>query len=235
VRGEVVGGLFPLEIISGALGADIKQVKDHFGEAGSETDFRVLWGHDAAMDSMWLPRRRVGFGAPRREGKSEDLHKKHRSRLLISDRLHVHTDCVVAVESSQPALATAFWEVALLEPSWMPTVLLWVNSTLGLLLYLSVSTNTGNQIFQTKKEQLASLLIPHLDGSRYAECERFYKTVRFEAFKPFPAEAAENHANGGLRKRIDDFLIDILGLKLDLKPYYGLLAKEPMLTLKRLT
>ena len=64
--------------------------------------------------------------------------------------------------------------------------------------------------------------------------ENFYESVKGEVFRPYPQEFQLASKGKGIRKRIDDFFIKELKLKIDLKSYYEMLSREPILTLERL-
>jgi len=230
------GGLptINLSTLVSALGIDIKQVKTHFSKTNAHTLYKLLWGQQASMSTMFLDSGQLGFGKAKQGAKSAELHKQHQSSLLISERPHLNNDCVLALETQDPVLATAFWEIQLTQKEYRPLVLLWVNSTLGFLHYLSISTNSMGEIFKTKKEQLSRLPIVDPHRIDLHKCARLYETHKESKFFAFPKEFALATQGKGLKKILDDFFIKSLRLDLDLTPYYEMLAKEPILTLKRL-
>lgn len=226
--------LVRLSQLASEFGVDIKQVKTNFSQTQTQTQFRLLWGQQSSMRTMFLDLDQLGFGKAENGEQSNNLYQRYRSSLLISERPHLSNDCVLAVETQEPVLATAFWEIKLKQQKHLPLVLLWLNSTLGFLFYLSISTNSMGEIFKTKKEQLKELLIPSPDSIDLKSCNQIYRKLAQKGFLPFPEEFAQAAQDNGIRKIIDDFFIKELGLNIALRPYYKMLAQEPILTLCRL-
>jgi hypothetical protein len=216
------------------LGVDIKQVKDNFINISTETPYRLIWGHQSSMNTIFLNASFLGYGKAKKGIISDRLFTSKKSNLLIAERPHLKTESLIAIETEEPVLSTAFWEIQLNNEELKPLILLWLNSTIGFLLYLSISTNSMGEIFKTKKEQLNNL--PLLDPERISlsKCQSFYKNIKTSPFAPFPSEFLLASQNKGIRKSIDDFFIKELGLNINLSPYYRMLANEPILTLKRL-
>ncbi|MBI4678255.1 MAG: hypothetical protein HY748_11800 [Elusimicrobia bacterium] len=220
--------------LASSTGTDIKQIKDAFKHASSATPHRLLWGQQASMATLFLAKDAIGFGLAQQGTKSELLHRSRKSSVLISERPHLSNDCVIAVETEIPVLATAFWEIQLNDEKIKPVVLTWLNSTPGLLCYLGISTNSMGEIFKTKKDQLDHLLIPNPDTLDLDEWRHFYGRIKSQPLLQFPAEFELAASGNGLRMQIDDFVLKSLGLRMDIASYYALLAKEPVFSLQRL-
>jgi len=229
--------IFPktkLETLAKDLGTDIKQVKTYFEQSKSTTSFSLLWGHQGSMNTLYLGSSFIGYGKPKAGAKSKALFDKQKSSLLIAERPHLKTENLLCVETSQEVLATAFWEIQLQDNQLKPLLILWLNSTLGFLLYLSVSTNSMGEIFKTKKDQLKYLPIVRPESINLQKCHNLYNNIKLSTFSPFPEEFKLAYDGKGVRKIIDDFFLKELRLDLDLKPYYKMLAEEPMISLKRI-
>lgn len=224
----------PLKSLCDSIGTDIKQIKDNFHKSETPSPHRILWGQQASMNSIKLPDMHQGFGHAVRGNESELLHRRQRSKLLISERPHLHNDPIIATTVSNPVLATAFWEIQMKDPNLIPGLVIWLNSTYGLLSYLGISTNSMGEIFKTKKEQLATFRVPTADSLLKPGWGQF-----FEQHQSIPLEKVaasfESAANGtGMRLQFDQFVKKSLGLKFDFADHYSLLAKEPIFTLQRL-
>lgn len=220
----------PLKDLISKGGRDIKQIKTNFKQSKSEKNYPMIFGHQSAMNKMYLDKSYIKFGTPRKK-KSETFHKENKSNILIGTRPHITNDCILAAESQVSVLATAFWEIKLKDEKLMPLVLLWLNSTFGFLTVLGYSTSSKAQTFRLKKGQLVDIPIPkHISIKK---SKNLYQSIKNKEFLRFQAEFTRAYHNKGLRKRIDDFFLDELELKMDLKPIYGHLIEEPSLTLKK--
>jgi len=215
-----------------SLGVDIKQIKDNFEDTTTLTKYKIVWGHQRTMNTMELNPNFVGYGRSKKKT-SDSLFVSKSSDLLIAERPHMGNDCLLCMEAPENVLATAFWEIQLQEKKYKPIILLWFNSTYGILTLLSNSDSSMGEIFKLKKAQLEQLLIPLPDNKLLDNLENLYNQIKTKLFKPFPEEFMLAANGQGIRKMIDDFFRDNFKLP-DLTPYYSMLAKEPMLTLKRL-
>jgi hypothetical protein len=222
-------GLVPLGQLLVSAGYDIKGVKMHFSQAKSVTPYPILWGHRKAMDHMCLDDSFVGYGVPKKGEKSEAIHKKYTSDLLIAERPHINNDCLLALETARPALATAFWEIKLNDPRFRPLVLLWMNSTFGFLLGLGAGANSQGPIFKIKQEHLPEILVPAADEKLMGEAKDLYDSLKKRNFKPFPEEFSLAAQQQGVRWEIDSFFRRALGISADMSTIYGMLKAEPML------
>ncbi|MHA1230829.1 MAG: Eco57I restriction-modification methylase domain-containing protein [Candidatus Helarchaeota archaeon] len=212
-------------------GRDIKQVKTHFKRSDFQTEFPIIYGLQSTMNKIYLDRSFIKYGFPRFSNSSK-FHSDNKSNILLATRPHLTNDCIIAAESEEKVLATAFWELKLMNNKFMPFLLLWLNSTFGFLLVIAHSTNSKAQTFRLKKGQLINIPIPKEIFT--LNVEKFYKTVRNEKFEKFLIEFQNAYINNsGLRKKVDDYLIRKLNLEYDLKPIYKLLIGEPCLTRTR--
>ena len=220
----------PLKDLISKGGRDIKQIKINFKESSIKNQYPMIFGHQSAMNKMYLDKSYLKFGTPRKQ-KSEAFHKENKSNILVGTRPHITNDCILAAESQVPVLATAFWEIKLKNEKLMPLLLLWLNSTFGFLTILGHSTSSKAQTFRLKKDQLAEIPIPKHISIKNSKI--LYQSIKNKEFQRFHAEFTRAYHYKGLRKRIDDFFLDELDLKMDLNSIYGYLIEEPSLTLKK--
>jgi hypothetical protein len=211
-------------------GRDIKQIKTNFAESSKKSQYPMIFGHQSAMNKLYLDENFIKFGSPNREN-SGNFHTENKSNILIGTRPHISNDCILAAESQVPVLATAFWEIKLKDDKLLPLVLLWLNSTFGFLTILGHSTSSKAQTFRLKKAQLAEIPIPTQVSIKNSKI--LYESIKNEEFLRFHAEFTRAYHDSGIRKRIDDFFLNELELNMDLKSIYGNLIEEPSLTLKR--
>jgi len=140
------------------------------------------------------------------------------------------------MHSTDKVLATAFWEVQMKDED-AKILTLWLNSTLGILIYLSNSVNSMGEIFKIKKNQIEKL--PVIDIEKFSTGQRkellsLFQELKDKPFCPFPQEFKLAYAGRGIRQQIDNEFKKILKLDINLKPYYEMLSIEPALTLRRL-
>jgi len=217
----------------GELGVDIKQIKTVFKKTDVKTPYEILWGHTSSMNTLQLNPIYIKYG--QLISKKGSSIYENASNFLIAERPHLKTENLVSMYSERRILATAFWEVQV-EPEVGKLLTMWFNSTFGFLIYLSNSTNSMGEIFKIKKAQVKDL--PVIEVNQLTEEQKkyllnLYEALKNEPFMPFPEEFKLASQGKGVRKQIDDAFIKLLNLKLDLQPYYKMLAEEPILTLKR--
>jgi hypothetical protein len=185
------------------------------------------------MNTLELNACYIKYGELKRK---DDSIYKGASNLLIAENLHLTTESLTATYSKEKLLATTFWEIQL-DPEESKLLAVWLNSTFGFLIFLSNSINSQGDRFIIKKAHIKNL--PVIDINQFTKKQKnnfleLYEILKNQPFLPFPKEFELASQGKGVRKQIDDAFIDALKLKIDLQPYYEMLAKEPILTLKRL-
>lgn len=211
-------------------GRDIAQIKSLFEESSTITPYPMLWGHQSNMNRMFLDKSFIKYGEPK-NSKAHKFHEKNKSNLLIAERPHINTESVLAVETEEKVLATAFWELIPKEDKFLPLLLLWLNSTFGFVLTLAHAVNSKAQIFKLKKERLHDIPIPsNVDLTHVKEK---YEEVKKKEFKPYPQEFSLASQGKGVRYDIDKFFVKELNLDINLKPIYEMLSEEPSITLQK--
>jgi hypothetical protein len=224
----------PAGHVSQRLGADIRQVKEHFAQADRRTTWPVVWGHQSDMNTVALRPGHLGSGRMKRGEASRRLHNANAATLLVAERPHLSTECLLAMEAPEAALATAFWEVRPNDDHGGRVMLLWLNSTYGFLQYLGCATSSMGDIFKLKKDHLAH--VPSADPAALDmhQVQQLLDEIIGTEFLPFGDEFARAAAGAGPRRRIDGFLQRELGLPLLTTRHYQLLAQDPVVTKIRL-
>jgi len=231
VYGKLVP-LVPFEKIATSLGVDRKQVEDSFRLVSHKTTYPILWGLPQSINTMEV--RNYDYASPKKQNADSVYAKK--GNLLVSGTTYLKNSSITALHTSTPILATVLWEVPLNEED-AKILTLWLNSTFGFLITLGDSISSFGDWFNLKKDQLKNMLV--LDLSKLSSRNRqtllsLFMDIKNIPFKPFPQEFAIACENKGIRKKIDDKFINIFGIEIDLNPYYQMLAKEPIISLKRL-
>lgn len=217
-------------------GMDISQVKRYFERSPVESKYKLVLGQQSTMNSLALGVKHVQSGRAKRPQAEKKFYEQS-AQFLLSSRPHLSNDAVVAVLAPKTVLATAFWECRFRHPQVEPLMLLWFNSTLGLLLYLSSSTSSRGDIFKTKKGQMRRMKV--LDPSALApsvfdEARYLYEKVKRYELPKFAEQFAMAYEGKGVRKEIDDFFLEHLQFKQCLRRFYRLLSREPIFNNERL-
>lgn len=215
------------------LGVDRKQIEDNFKKNESTPDlYNIIWGYPGSMDTIEIDPRFIEYGKAKSE-KSDELFQIYSSNLLVAERFYTNNSKLICMTLNTKVLSTMFWEIKLKDESQLPLILLWFNSTYGLIEYMSKAINNEGEAFNLKKEQLKGLLYPKLGKEGLEKCAVLYDQIKVTHFKSIIEEFSLSSKGKGTRKMIDDFFINIYGLP-DLTSYYPILEQEPILTKKRL-
>lgn len=226
------------------LGPDPRDVYDGFELADDQTVYPALWGHEADRFTTLNQRPNrylepLVHPRPRRHlRRATDLWSKA-GRLLIAQRPRINTKHVTAVRVSEKVLADVWWPVVLnatdgTQEEAEKILVLWLNSTPGLILLLGHREETQGAWMQFKKPALGQM--PVLDPGQLTIHQRrnladSYDRLANLSLKPFPLIDRDP-----MRAAIDDALVGVLHLP-RLTVLRQLLAREPLLsqTLDRLT
>lgn len=227
----------PFRQIASDLGVDIKQVKTHFEGFDQPSETPLVLGHQSVMNTMHLQPSHVVPGRAKSGDTSRKLHTDHASTLLVAERPHLKSEALLAMVAPKPVLTTAFWEVTLNEEHDQSAVLLWLNSTYGILQYLACATSSMADIFKMKKEQMAAM--PVVDSSKAAagftgRAKDLLDELSHAAFLPYSAEFAQAAQGQGVRRTIDQFLARELALPEITSFHYERLASDPVVCLRRM-
>jgi hypothetical protein len=223
----------------GAIGPDRRDIHDGFTRTTEATPYPAVWGHDATNrttlaarpDAYLAPRATPAAGRPRRP---VALLWPRAGQLLVVERLRVNTHRLVACQTSEPVLSNVWWPVRVTgaDAEIVSKVLaLWLNSTLGVGVFLSHREETEGAWIAMKKPTLAQM--PVLDprglaSAQLAVLAEAFDTLRDAELQPFSRWGADV-----VRSQIDAALVSALGLP-DLSVVRSLLAREPVVCLKPL-
>ncbi|MFH1560598.1 MAG: hypothetical protein ABID84_04230 [Chloroflexota bacterium] len=236
--GETKITLCPLGQL-GTLGPDRRDIHDGFQLAGVETPYPAFWGHDASTMTTLaqFPNRHLSPLPRARERRP--LRQAHvlwprAGRILLAERLRNNTQRVAAVRLDKPVLSNVWWPLALQEESEEDerTLVLWLTSTLGLLVLWAHREETEGAWVDFKKPVLTAM--PVLDVRALAPAQKqalvaAYDRLCQQSLLPFPQMASDP-----TRRAIDEAIAQTLGL-----PDFGilreLLAREPVVCLQSLS
>jgi len=226
--------LASLSTLVEGLGVDRKQISETFERVETTTPYKILWGTSVLMSTLELHPSYIRYGKLKR-GKRDAIYR-HSANFLIAENLHLRTERLTAMISEERILATTFWEVQTdIETAKILT--LWFNSTFGVLILLSHSINSQGDRFIIKKGHLENLPVIDVRLLSDEEKENFlklYDELKDKQFSTFPEEFELASKGMGIRKRIDDEFIKLSKRAINLQRYYEMLAKDPVLNLRRL-
>ena len=221
----------------GGLGYDIRDITDAFKvdrTASEWTSYPGFWDHNAdrvvqiaqASNAFLIARTKPIKG---RRLKSATAVWGKAGRLLLVSRLWPITQKVLATGFDRKVLGNTWWafDDADLSPKQRKALLIWMNSTLGLLFYFGRRVVTRSAWMQMKKpgwQSMPVLNIRNLTRSQLDKLSATYDRVSKETLKPLA------ELNGDLtRIEIDKALCETLSLS-SLTPIRELLVREPGLT-----
>lgn len=221
----------------GGLGYDVRDITDAFevDRTGSHwTPFPGFWDHDAKRvvqidqtSNAFLDARTNPIEG--RKLKSASAVWSKAGKILLVSRLRTNTHKILAVGFNQKVLGNTWWafdDEGLSDPQ-RKTLLLWLNSTLGLLMYFGCRAITQGAWMQMKKPAWQSM--PVLDVRKLTQDQlnvlsTTYELVSREALLPLAQLDTDS-----TRIRIDRALCAALVLP-SLSPIRELLVREPGLT-----
>lgn len=224
----------------GSLGPDARDIHDGFKLSKSATSYPAFWGHGAEsvcsiaqeVNRYLSPLGRAKKGRNLR--KVEDLWPLA-GELMISERMRLNTQGIVAVRLPQVALSNVWWPFSIKGDTTSDqngkAVALWLNSTLGFLMLLTHRVETEGAWVKFKKPTLASLPVLDpvaLSAVQLKRLSSVYDSVCNKILKPFPEMNADD-----VRIEIDEKIAKVLNLP-DFSILREMLAREPIVCLKRL-
>jgi hypothetical protein len=240
VPGSKASTPVPLALLGklGSLGPDRRDIHDAFDHGSSPTAFHALWGRDADENTTLLMRTNAFLEPLARAKKGRNLRKVTdlwplASDVMIAERVWLVTQSVMAVKLNQEALANVWWPYKLHSPSEEKSkaLVLWLNSTLGLLLLLGTRLETRGAWISFKKpilNRLPVIDIPSLSNATINSLAAAFDQLALSDLQPFSKMSSDP-----VRERIDRAWTNALNLP-DLKPVRTLLGREPFVGLERL-
>jgi hypothetical protein len=236
VAGHVA--LCPLKSL-GELGFDRRDIHDGFTLAKGTTHYPTFWCHEAAMvntlrqrPNQWLQARsRPAEGRPRRD--ANHLWQKA-GKVLLAERLWLKTVRAVSVHMTEKVLSNVWWSFVFRQQKDAKisdaekALVLWLNSTLGIMILLGQREETRGAWVDFKKPSLLSMpvldvwSVPSGNLSKLAEA---YDQVADNSLLTLAEMDCDT-----TRRAIDESLGEVLGLP-DLSILRDLLAREPIVRL----
>jgi len=228
--------LTPLQSL-GELGFDCRDIHDGFVLARGRTSYPAVWGQrlEQATTIMqrinnWLqPRRQCAEGRPLRD--AHWLWQKA-SRILIRERFRLNTMSVTSIWLEHKVLANVWWTFSLRSSlksvNAEKVLVLWLNSTLGMILLFGHRAETEGPWVKFKKPILngmSVLDISHLTGEQLSKLAALFDELSSSNLKQM-----RFISNDPVRIAIDDAFSRTLNIP-DVSPLRELLSNEPLICL----
>jgi hypothetical protein len=224
----------------GTLGPDRRDIHDGFKLSQASTAYPTFWGHDADKvrtlaqepNSFLSPLAKAKKGRNLR--KVEDLWPLA-GKVLLAERMWLKTQRMVALRLSEDVLANVWWTFSfkkgLATNQREKVLVLWLNSTLGLIQLFANREETRGAWVDFKKPTLFALPVLDLralSAEQLKQLAAAYDRVAEKELAPIPQMATD-----AVRAEIDASIAHALHLP-DFAVLRAMLAKEPVVCMKRL-
>jgi len=221
----------------GNIGPDRRRIWATFECVDSPPGFPAYWGNDSRQTTRleqdpnsFLIERDIPK-EPQKAGYPDQL-KEQAGNILIAERMWLNTNRLVALFLSQTVLSNVWWpfrlDPALATDAHAKTLILWLNSTLGLFLLIGNRVETRGAWVALKKPMVEQC--PVLDLRRLSSGQLSALSSAFDELKKEELLSLAEIGNDPIRKKIDQSVSTTLGLP-DLGSFREQLAIEPILTL----
>jgi len=221
------------------IGPDVKQVHNAFKRSrySPTSTYHALWGHDSSLIRTIEQKPNASL-----EPRNNNLARrawKGSGKLLVVERARLSTYRILSCVTPRSVLSNVWWPITTkkikikgnsLDSDDVDKILaLWLNSTFGTILLLSIAEVTQGAWVKFKKEPLNTLPIINLSKISTGQAKNLldlYNEVRLQELKPLPQEFAKPN----IRKKIDDAFNQILNIQAKLDELYKLLSRDPTIT-----
>jgi hypothetical protein len=218
----------------GSLGPDRRDIMDGFDPVDTPTAYPAVWGGaeggvtglSRAVDKYLAP---LAAARPNRNLRNVNLLWPRAGRVIIAEGLRLNTQGVVACYVGQPVLSNVWWPFKFNTPDEAKekALVMWLNSTLALILMLATREETEGAWVGFKKPTLGELKVLDVDAlhpNQLASLSHDYDQIDDLPLQPFPVMATDN-----VRKQIDDILAAALGIPAP-DTLREMLAREPVIS-----
>ncbi len=221
------------------IGPDVKQVHNAFKRSrySPTSTYHALWGHDSSLIRTIEQKPNASL-----EPRNNNLARrawKGSGKLLVVERARLSTYRILSCVTPRSVLSNVWWPITtkkikikgnLLDSDDVDKILaLWLNSTFGTILLLSIAEVTQGAWVKFKKEPLNTLPIINLSKISTDQAKtllNLYDELCLQELNPLPQEFAKPN----IRKKIDDAFNQILNIQAKLDELYKLLSRDPTIT-----
>ncbi len=216
------------------FGYDARDVHDAFELAGTKTSYPALWSHETGKSTHlihpannWLTP--LAAAKPGRKLKSASAVFAKAGRMLFAERLRLNTVRTPAILCPQRVIANTWWPATLRAGNNInheKALVLWQNSTLGMLLLIGHRVETEGGWVKFKKPVLEGM--PALDVGALGTAQLNQLGAAFDNLAKRELLPIRLAASDSTRQAINAALAQTLNLP-DVSPLTQLLVEEPML------
>ena len=178
---------------------------------GRSPEYPVLWGHDANREQQLIVEPdQQGIYRQGHRRQAAELWKKTASRLHFNVDFQVNSQPLVACLTEQPSLGGRAWPNFLTDKKWEIPLVLWANTTLGLITFWWTGTRQQQGRSVVSLSRMPELLT--IDTRQFTDhqlnlCESIFEEFRGKNFLP-----ANEAYQDDVRKELDrKVLITVLG------------------------
>jgi hypothetical protein len=231
----------PLTFLSslGDLGPDRRDIHDGFSTSPAPSSYPAFWGHDAehVVSLSMEPNaylRPLSRAKRNRSLRRVDLLWPRAGRIMLAGRMWFNTQRLLAVRLPETALSNVWWPFRLREDDeyFEKALVLWLNSTLGIIMVMSHRVPTRGAWVEFKKpvyEMMPVLDLWSLSQDQIMRLADTFDAVADEGLLPLP-----QMAHDPVRVAIDRSISEILELP-SLDRLRQALAREPVISLQSLS
>lgn len=214
------------------LGPDIRDIHDGFETTTSKTAYPTLWNHASEeVQSMSVrPNRYLNPLAkpkPGRPLRSAVALWEQRGRIAIPERLRLNTHRIAGAVVSEEVLANTWWILRPRKADFAEAegkaVILFMNSTLGLVSLASIRGETAGAFMNFKKPNLSALNV--LDPGALSRDQLQALAASFDSLSSKVLGPISKADSDPIRREIDRSLSNALGLP-DIEPIRKLFTAE---------
>lgn len=221
----------------GTLGPDRRDIHDGFSIGDSQTSYPAVWGHKAEeMVTLSIQPNKyltpLSKAKPGRKLRSVNILWPRAGRVFIAERIRLNTQATVAVRMGKKGLSNVWWPMHIGSGTMVEkSLVLWLNSSLGLTSFLSYRESTEGAWVDFKKPVLTGMVVPDfmkLSARKLSSLGSLYDKLALSEIATLP-----NMATDPVRKEIDRGIEEAFGLP-SVKVVREALAREPFVCLKGL-
>lgn len=231
---DVIVPLCPMGDIA-SLGPDRRDVHDAFRLASHETEYPAFWGHstDTNVSMVSHPNAYLEpLSTPisgRKLRAASDIWPRS-GQLMVAERLRLNTARVVCTLLDRAALSNVWWPAELRDnhdDSLAKCLLIWMNSTLGILCLLAFREETQGAWVSFKKPMLK--LTPVLDVKKLTRQQKLLLSDAFDRMADQKLLTLPQICQDEVRSSLDSAIEEALGLD-SLADLRSMLSREPVIS-----
>ena len=219
----------------GELGFDRRDIHDAFEVApGDWTPYPAFWGHDARKVCTIAQSPNNSLAARTTAAKNRTLKNasaiwQKAGPVLLAERIRFNTHRCLALGFDKPVLGNTWWSARLdgLSKRAVKALLLWLNSSLSILLYFSNRVVTEGAFVSMKKPAWSSM--PVLNVRRLREDQLNTLAAAYDELSIRELMPLAQLDKDITRRRIDAALCEAFKIP-DLSSISELLSREPGLS-----